>query len=97
MPGRRRWQAGRRGWGRRGEPGSRGEWYGSGGQATSCLNLSAKTHTHNTQVRLTLEDIEADATQSVDVWVVDLGQEAHLGRGHGVVVGEEELKLEDAA
>jgi hypothetical protein len=49
------------------------------------------------RVRLTLEDIETDATQPVDVWVVDLGQEADLGRGHGVVIGEEELELEDAA
>jgi hypothetical protein len=29
--------------------------------------------------------------------VVDLGEEADLGWSHGVVVREEELKLEDAA
>jgi hypothetical protein len=51
----------------------------------------------NVKTTLTLEDVEADATQSVDVGVVDLGQEAHLGRGHGIVVWEEELELEDAA
>ena len=45
---------------------------------------------------LTLEDIETDATQPVDVGVIDLGEEAHLGRRHGVVVGEEQLELEDA-
>lgn len=27
----------------------------------------------------------------------DLGEESNLGRGHGVVVGEEKLELEDAA
>lgn len=47
-------------------------------------------------VRLTLEDVEADATQLVDVGVVDLGKEADLGRGHGVVIREEEFELEDA-
>jgi hypothetical protein len=29
--------------------------------------------------------------------VVDLGEEADLGRGHGVVIWKEELELEDAA
>jgi hypothetical protein len=29
--------------------------------------------------------------------VIDLGKEANLGRSHGVVVGEEELELENAA
>lgn len=28
--------------------------------------------------------------------MVDLGEEADLGRGHGVVIGEEEFELEDA-
>jgi hypothetical protein len=45
----------------------------------------------------TLQDIKADAAQPVDVWVVDFGEEADLGRSHGVVVGEEQLQLEDAA
>jgi hypothetical protein len=82
---------------RRGEPEWRGESYGSGGQATSCLILSAKTYVGQDGGRLTLEDVEANATQSVNVGVVNLGEEADLGRGHGVVVWEEELKLEHAA
>jgi hypothetical protein len=45
----------------------------------------------------TLQDIEADAAELVHVGVEDLSEEADLGRRHGVVVGEEELELEDAA
>jgi hypothetical protein len=45
---------------------------------------------------LTLQDIEADAAETIDVGVVDLGKEADLGRGHGVVIGKEELKTEDS-
>lgn len=48
-------------------------------------------------MRRTLEDVEADTAELVNVGVEDLGEEADLGRGHGVVVGEEELELEDAA
>lgn len=43
----------------------------------------------------TLEDIEADAAQLVDVGVEDLCEEADLGGRHGVVFGKEELELED--
>lgn len=46
---------------------------------------------------LVLEDVQADAAQPVDVRVVDLGDEAHLGRGHGVVLGQEQLQFEEAA
>jgi hypothetical protein len=46
-------------------------------------------------VRLTLEDVETNAAQSVNVGVVDLGKEADLGWGHGVVIWEEELELEN--
>lgn len=46
---------------------------------------------------LTLEDVEANAAQPVDVGMVDLGEEADLGRSHGVVVWQEELELEDTA
>jgi hypothetical protein len=46
---------------------------------------------------LTLEDIEANAAQPIDVWVVDFGEESDLGRGHGVVIRQEQLELEDAA
>ena len=46
---------------------------------------------------LTLQHIETDASQFIDVGVEDLGKEADLGRCHGVVVREKELKLEHAA
>lgn len=45
----------------------------------------------------TLEDVETDAAQAVDVGVVDLGQEADFWWGHGVVLWKEELKAEDAS
>lgn len=45
----------------------------------------------------TFEDVEAYTAEPVDVGVVDLGKEADFGRGHGVVVGEKQLELEDAA
>lgn len=45
----------------------------------------------------TLENIETDATQLVHVWVVDLGEKANLGRDHGVVIRQEQLKLELSA
>jgi hypothetical protein len=47
-------------------------------------------------VSLTLQDIQANATQTVNVGVVDLGQEADFGRSHRIVVGQEELEAEDA-
>lgn len=45
---------------------------------------------------LTLQHIETDASELVDVRVVDLGEEPDLGRHHRVVICEEELELEDA-
>lgn len=48
-------------------------------------------------VKPTFQHIQANATEPVDVWVVYLSEESDLGRGHGVVVGKEKLKLEDAA
>jgi hypothetical protein len=44
-----------------------------------------------------LEHIEADATESVDVRVIDASQEAYARWAHGVVVGQEELEVELAA
>lgn len=52
--------------------------------------------TRNCKVELTLQDIQADAAKTVDVGVVDLGQETDLGRGHRVVVGQEQLETKDA-
>jgi hypothetical protein len=96
-PGRHRWREGRRGWGHLVEPGWIGGWCGSGGQATSCLGGQQTLTKLDTRVSLTLEDVEANTAQSVNVGVVDLGEEADFGRGHGVVVREEQLELEDAA
>lgn len=63
------------------------------------ITPSPQQHRADLQRRrpLVLEDVEADAPELVDVGVVDLGQEAHLGRRHGVVLGQEELELEGAA
>ena len=44
----------------------------------------------------TFQNIQTDAAQLVDIWVVDLGKKSDLGRSHRIVVGEKELKLEDA-
>lgn len=44
-----------------------------------------------------LQHIQADSAQAIDVRVVYAGQEAYSRRAHRVVVGEEELELEDAA
>ncbi len=47
--------------------------------------------------RLTLENVQTNAAQPVDVGVVDFGKEADFGRSHRVVIWQKELKLEDAA
>lgn len=67
----------------------------AGDQLPKCVRLAKVVARDCSQ--LTLEDVQTDAAQSVDVGVVDLGEEADLGRGHGVVIGEKELELEDAA
>lgn len=45
---------------------------------------------------LTLQDIQTNAAETINVGVVDLGEEADLGRGHRVVIGKEEFKTEDS-
>jgi hypothetical protein len=44
----------------------------------------------------TLQYVQADSTETVDVGVVDLGKEADLWGCHGVVVGQEQFELEDS-
>ncbi len=39
----------------------------------------------------TLQHIQADTTELVNVRVIDLGKEADFGRCHGVVIGKKEL------
>ena len=46
---------------------------------------------------LVLQDVEADSAKLVDVWVVDLGSEEHFWWDHGILIGQEELAVEDAA
>lgn len=61
--------------------------------------LDGQEHGANLQggTPLVLEDVEADASESIDVGMIDFGDEAHLGRGHGVVLGEEQFQFEEAA
>jgi hypothetical protein len=49
------------------------------------------------RVMPTLQNVQADAAELVDVWVVDLGKEADFGWCHGVVIRKEELELEGTA
>lgn len=44
----------------------------------------------------TLEDIKTYAAKLVNVGMVDLGEEAHFGRVHRVLLGKEELEFKDA-
>ena len=46
---------------------------------------------------LTFQDIQTDTTKLVDIGMVDLGQKPNLGRSHGIVIWQEELKLEYAS
>ena len=61
--------------------------------------LDRQQHRPDLQRRapLVLEDVKADAAQFVNVGVVDLGEEAHLGWRHRIVLRQEELQFEDAA
>ena len=47
--------------------------------------------------RHTLKHVETDAAETVDVGMIDFGQEADFRRCHGVVVWEEEFEFEDSA
>ena len=40
---------------------------------------------------LTLENIQTDSAQFVDVWMVDFCKKSNLGRGHRIVFGQEQL------
>lgn len=61
--------------------------------------LNRQQHGADLQRRapLVLENVEADAPQPVNVWVIDTCDEAHLRRRHRVVLRQEELQLEEAA
>lgn len=40
---------------------------------------------------LTLQYVEADTSQLIDIWMIDLGEKSNLGRRHRVIVGQEQL------
>jgi hypothetical protein len=46
---------------------------------------------------LVLQDVEADASDAIDVGMVDLGQEMHLRRDHRIVLRQEQLQAKLAA
>jgi hypothetical protein len=46
---------------------------------------------------LVLQDIEADSSELVDIWVVDLGSEQNLWWNHWVLFWQEELAVEDTS
>jgi hypothetical protein len=46
---------------------------------------------------LVLQDVEADASDTINVGMVDLGQEMHLGRDHRIVLRQEQLQAKLAA
>lgn len=83
-------------------PGWRAGLFGFVEQETSCLViiwLDIYSHIDKGQGKSmrTLQDVQADTTELVDIRVEDLGEEADLGRRHRVVVGKEELEFEDTA
>ena len=61
-------------------------------------SLDAKEDGSDLQSRtpLILEYVQTDPAELVDVGMVDLGQEPHLGRCHGIIGRKEQLELEDA-
>lgn len=63
----------------------------AGDQLSACLSASGQL---TPGVAHTFQNIEADATELIDVRVEDLGQEANLGRSHRIVLGQKQLKLE---
>ena len=46
---------------------------------------------------LVLEDIKANSTELVNVWVVDLGSEQNLWWDHWVLIRQEEFAIEDTS
>ena len=51
----------------------------------------------NREIRLTLENVEADTTQFVNIWVIDLCEETNLRRGHRIIVRKKEFEFEDTS
>ena len=67
---------------------------------TNCLFLLALPHDLGSkmggELKRTLQHIQTDAAQLINVWVIDLGEKSDFWRSHRVVVWQKELKLEYA-
>jgi hypothetical protein len=78
----------------RGGLGWRGGWFGFEGRETNCLQemeLATQTVCKAPEeiIQRTLENIETDAAELVNIGVVNLGQESDLRRCHRVIIWEE--------
>ena len=61
----------------------------------ACESVSELEGRELGRLQRTLENVKADATELVDIGVKDLCEESNLRRGHRVVIGQEQLELED--
>ena len=62
-------------------------------------SLDRKEHRSNLKCwgPLVLENVEADSSELVDVWVVDLGSEEDLWWNHWVLIWQEELAIKETS
>ena len=56
--------------------------------------ISETTHLR-LKVELTLQHVQTDPPQLVNVWVVDFGEKTDLGWSHGVIFWKEQFELEN--
>ena len=61
------------------------EWSEFAVLATSCLCTVSQHIPQSSVSGCTLQHIQTDSSKLVDVWVIDLGEEADLGWCHGIV------------
>ena len=73
----------------------KGEWCGSGEQATNYLPESVCCRRLKRKKSLTFQYIQTYAAKLVDVWVVDFRKEPDFGWRHGVIIGKKELEFEN--
>lgn len=60
------------------------------------LHRTARTISKGACLMRTFQNVKADTAKLVDVGVKYLGEEADLGRCHGIIIREEQLQLECA-
>ena len=65
--------------------------WSAGDQLPDTVSFANEAYRH---AEHTLEHIKTDATETINIGVVDAREETDLWRSHGVVFGEEELGLE---